>query len=157
MFGTDTATLTQSGSFPQVSPLSTAALDNAPVLEFDLPLAPEIQPDAPLTFSQLCELEPRLLALLNEAKSIKDNRRRPSFCANRVWGDSGGLRERMTQLVGYSVRRQGGDPRLATSRAYDIAYHTIYDALPDCRNCVCIGFQEIIDERMGRRARRTYY
>lgn len=124
---------------------------------FDEP-ASEPQSDAPLTFSQLCELEPRLLALFNEAKSIKDNRRKPSFCANRIWYAWEGLRERMTPLVGYAVKRRGGDPRLATSRAYDTAYHTIYDALPDCRNCVCYGFQAIVDERMGRRSkRRNYY
>ena len=27
------------------------------------------------------------------------------------------------------------DPRLWTSEAYDIAYQTIYNALPDCRGC----------------------
>lgn len=154
MFETDSATLAQSGNFPQV-------LDNTPTVEFSLPLYERIEeppPDKPLTFSQLCELEPRLLALFNEAKSIKDNRRKPSFCANRIWYAWGGLRERMTPLVGYAVKRRGGDPRLATSRAYDIAYHTIYDALPDCRNCVCYGFQAIVDERMGRRSkRRNYY
>ena len=127
---------------------------DSPFVEFRLPLdepAVETQPDTALTFEDLCELEPRLATLYNEAKSINDNRRKRSFCANRIWYAWGGLRERMTPLVGYAVQRRGGDPRLATSRAYDVAYHSIYDALPDCRNCVCYGFQAIVDERIGRR------
>ena len=27
---------------------------------------------------------------------------------------------------------------LGTSKAYDIAYHTIFEELPDCRNCGCL-------------------
>ena len=156
MFGTDTATLTQSGNFPQVS---RDVLDNMPAVEFSLPLdepAIEQQPDTALTFEDLCRIEPRLATLYNEAKSIRDDKRKPSFCANRTWYACGSLRERTTPLVGCAVKRRGGDPRLATSRAYDTAYHTIYDALPDCRNCVCYGFQQIVDERMGRNKRRYY-
>jgi hypothetical protein len=124
-----------------------------------LPLDPQhsnrVFPDAEsLTWEQLTELEPRLLTLYERARAIKDNRRKPSFCANRTWGEWGGLREQLSDLVGWAVKRWGGDPRLATSRAYDIAYRKVYDALPDCRNCVCWGFQDIIDERLGRRQAR---
>jgi hypothetical protein len=100
---------------------------------------------APLTFEQLCELEPRLLDLLNEARAIKDNRRKRSFCANQVWyGWRGheGFKPRLLDLVGFRRKHDGSDPRLATSRAYDVAYHTIYDALPDCRNCACVALWE---------------
>ena len=36
-------------------------------------------------FDELCEIEPRLRALYERAKGIKDDKRRPSFCANDVW------------------------------------------------------------------------
>lgn len=142
---------------------STATIaQDIPLVEFDLPLdepACEPQSDTPLTFEELCKLEPRLLALYNEVRAVKDNKRKRSFCANAVWygrGPFDGFKERLCRLVGYSVRHRGGDPRLATSAAYDVAYHTIYQALPDCRTCACWGFQRIIDARM-RRKRRRYY
>ena len=155
MFGTDTATLAQPGNFPQVPPLSTAALDNAPAVEFDLPLD---ETDSPLTFEGLCELEPRLRALYNEVSAIKDDGSKPYFCANHTWDEwneetGNSFKGRVAELVGY---RRKEHPVLGTSRAYRVAYHTIYDALPDCRSCVCWGFQALVDERMGRN-KRPYY
>jgi hypothetical protein len=87
----------------------------------------------PLPFAELPRLEPRLLELLAEARSHHANRKRV-FCANTVWyGYSGhwpGLKQRMSQLVGHLAQ---GDARLRMSQAYDVAYGTIYQALPDCR------------------------
>jgi hypothetical protein len=96
-------------------------------------------PGKPLpTFRALAKLEPRLRALLALARAHHKNRD-PVFCANAVWygypGFGPGLKERLCRLVGYRAE-QGGD--LRTSAAYDVAYHTIYRALPDCRGrCRC--------------------
>lgn len=96
------------------------------------------------TWNELCELEPRLLHLYDEARVIRDEGG-PSFCANAVWyGRHGyeGLKPKLCELVGFHREGDGSDPRLATARAYDLAYHKVYDALPDCRDCACIAFWE---------------
>ncbi len=41
----------------------------------------------------------------------------------------------MTQLVGWGSNHP--DPALRTSAAYDVAYQTLYDLLPDCQDCGC--------------------
>jgi hypothetical protein len=55
----------------------------------------------------------------------------PDFCANQVWygfpNNRPGLKFHLANLA-----RQG-HPILGTSEAYDVAYETIYQALPDCR------------------------
>jgi hypothetical protein len=84
------------------------------------------------TFDELLALEPRLGILLREAKAYQ---RRKGFCANSVWygyDGSGGLKGRLLMLVGWERR-----PRheiLSTEAAYDVAYETIYHALPDCNH-----------------------
>ena len=110
------------------------------------------------TFDELCEIEPRLRALYERAKAIKDDKRHPYFCANDVWyGRRGweGLKPELCNLVGHWS--QNHHPKLRSRTAYDIAYHTIYDALPDCRNCGCIIWWEIVsaglaDKRESARA-----
>jgi len=107
------------------------------------------------SFEQLARLEPRLSALLLKAQAIKDDPAKESFCANQRWygygagHQEGGLRAEVEELVGWAVEDRGSDPRLSTSAAYDVAYHTIYNALPDCRNCACVGFDELIQARRG--------
>ena len=121
-----------------------------------------------LTWASLVEHEPRLNALLADAKSIKDDRSKPNFCANAAWyGYSGwaGLKRRLLFLVGWNrgMRSEGASslevvnlatvpvpPRvdlaslsedehvLQSPRAYDLAYHRIYGVLPDCRACGCM-------------------
>ena len=86
-----------------------------------------------LTFKQLAKLDPRLMDLYNEAIETKDPGG-PSFCANYVWYKPGGLKERLTDLVGWGAET----PELRSTEAYDLAYLTIYDALPNCRNCNCM-------------------
>ena len=61
------------------------------------------------------------------------------FCANAVWygyaGFEPGIRSRLCELVG-TCAEKGGD--LRPSEAYDLAYETLYEALPDCRGrCIC--------------------
>jgi hypothetical protein len=95
-----------------------------------------------LTWNDLVAAEPRLAVLLADARAVRDDRRRPSFCANAVWfgwhGD-GGFKSQLRYLVGWGCRP---DPILGTQAAYDLAYRTIYNALPDCRNCLCADRRE---------------
>jgi hypothetical protein len=61
----------------------------------------------------------------------------PNFCANAVWYGYAGHRGIKPFLLGM-VGWEAGDERLRTEAAYDIAYDTIYEALPDCRGrCAC--------------------
>ena len=95
-----------------------------------------------VTWAELAEIEPELLIIEANLKAIKDNKRNKSFCANAIWfgypGHSPSYKMWMHRLVGSYVRKD--NPRLITSEAYDCAYHHLYDILPDCRNCACIGF-----------------
>lgn len=38
-----------------------------------------------ITWSLLCDLEPRLIHLLAKVREIEDDKRKPSFCANAIW------------------------------------------------------------------------
>jgi hypothetical protein len=89
-------------------------------------------------WADMVEVEPRLQELFDEAAAIKDDRRKPAFCANAHWYGYGsragkGLKPRMMPLVGWHA----SDPRLRSMEAYSEAYDRIYSALPDCRNCMC--------------------
>lgn len=105
-----------------------------------------------LTFDQLSDLEPRIAVLHERVASIKDDKNNSLyFCANEHWYGYNGrvsIREEVYQLVGDDVV---GDPsidqRLATSDAYDTVYRTLYDALPDCRNCCCLNIAAVKRER----------
>ena len=92
-----------------------------------------------ITWSLLCDLEPRLIHLLAKVREIEDDKRKPSFCANSIWyGEYGqeGIKPRLVQLVGWQA--MGSDPRLKTTQAYDLAYEKLYNLLPPCRNCNCL-------------------
>jgi hypothetical protein len=114
----------QDGTCPELSLQVVAA---GPVLA----PPPAADPPGP-TFAALAELEPRLLELLAEARAHHGSRD-PDFCANAFWygypGHRPGLKGRLCRLVGCTAEK-GGD--LRTPAAYDVAYHTIYWALPDC-------------------------
>lgn len=83
-------------------------------------------------FDELAAVEPKLSALLAEAGAVKDDGKPKSFCANRHWYRE--FKPRLLNLVGW---RRTDVPGLGTSRAYDVAYAVIYDALPACRDCGC--------------------
>jgi hypothetical protein len=90
----------------------------------------------PVTFGRLCRQEPRLRKLYDEARAVGDDGSAGHFCANAVWfgyGGHRGLKVRLVQLVGF----QAEAPELRTTEAYDVAYQTIYAALPNCRGCLC--------------------
>jgi hypothetical protein len=93
-----------------------------------------------VTFAQLVQLAPELQVLFDDARSHHSNWG-PDFCANAVWygypGHKPGIKKRMGQLVGWGAPEDAGE--LRTSAAYDVAYETIYQALPDCRgDCSCL-------------------
>lgn len=94
-----------------------------------------------ITWAKLVKLEPRLAGVLAEARAVKDDKSKPVFCANAAWYGYGanrnGLREKVIRLVGWEAERKG-IPELRTQAAYDVAYHHVYDALPPCRDCICM-------------------
>jgi hypothetical protein len=89
----------------------------------------------PVTFDELCEREPALRRLYDEARAERRQRRSQHYCANRVW--YGRLKPQLLRLVGWE--RPDRDPVLGSSDAYDIAYDEIYQALPDCQDCSCLS------------------
>lgn len=91
-----------------------------------------------VTWDALVAAEPRLEQLLARARATRDDGSAPSFCANDVWyGHAGhpGLKPVLARLVGWNA--VGGD-LIRSEKAYDVAYETVYDALPDCRACWCL-------------------
>lgn len=89
-------------------------------------------------FDRLAKIEPELKRLLDEAKATDGSA--PMFCANSVWygyGGHPGLKPRLRRLVGWESGLPKGH-ELRSSKAYDTAYLTIYEALPDCSgDCLC--------------------
>jgi len=83
-----------------------------------------------LTWHGLTKMEPQLLALYKEARAVDGSTEH--FCANAVWYER--FKPRLFHLVGWECR----NPALKTQEAWDLAYETIYDALPPCRDCLCL-------------------
>lgn len=71
------------------------------------------------TWDIIKNIEPRLEAMFREACQATE-------CANRVWYSR--LKPRLCRLVGFMAQ----DPLLKSADVYDVAYQTIYAALPDC-------------------------
>jgi hypothetical protein len=75
-------------------------------------------------FKELAKIEPRLLALEQDAKDFHESRGRGKGQWNdrwygaRMW-EGRGLRNQMIYLVGTLAT----DPRLKSSEVYDICYH----------------------------------
>lgn len=92
-----------------------------------------IRGEEPVTWGRLVARIPELAHLRREAQKTSDAD--PHFCANYVWYRPGGLKERLSQLVGWGVASP--DPMVRSSEAYDLAYDILYNALPDCRDCGC--------------------
>jgi hypothetical protein len=95
---------------------------------------------APLTFAALAAREPRLQALLNEARAWRRRKRDKNWCANEIWYRT--LKPKLLALVGR--HRADKDPELSTMQAYDLAYDAIYDALPDCKQCACLRLSDLM-------------
>ena len=101
------------------------------------PVMAQPRTTAPVTWDSLVKAEPRLADLLREIRAVRRVGER--FCANARWYGYGnpraGFKARMCALVGWG--RRSGPALLTTQRAYDVAYDTLYRALPDCRRCGC--------------------
>ena len=90
-------------------------------------------PAPALTWEQLVAREPALARLRREVEAVEDEGGR-SFCANKVWYIQ--FEPHLTKLAGR--RATGPDPLLRTPQAYEVARATLYELLPDCRNCICL-------------------
>ncbi len=89
-----------------------------------------------ITWAELIVLEPRLVELEKRIKSVKkEERGNKFFCANWTWYNY--FKGDVCSLVGWEIWR-GANPKLATSEAYDVAYHHLYELFPPCRDCTCI-------------------
>lgn len=86
-----------------------------------------------LTWKRICELCPLMLRLFEQARAVKDDKRKRRFCANDIWYNQ--FKPYMVNHVGW----HSSIPELQSSLAYNITYEKIYEALPDCRNCFCVG------------------
>ena len=79
---------------------------------------------APVTFSQLCEIEPRLAALEKEVKSLKPTDTNALF----LWkgnASTDGIQDKLARLVGYDA----ANPLLKTEEAYDVGYDHLESVL----------------------------
>lgn len=102
-----------------------------------------------LTWPDLAAMEPRLLVLLAEIKSLHRLPSTAPFCANDHWYGYAGLhkrsfKQRLSALVGWHrVSQMVTDSRaesiLSSEAAYDLVYQRLYNALPNCRDCGCMG------------------
>lgn len=92
----------------------------------------------PPTWADLVALEPRLAELLAEAHSVANDD--PYFCRDSCL-DSGyqrgpSFRKRLRTLLNRNEERIR-DSLPGHPRAFYVAYYTLYDALPTCRNREC--------------------
>ena len=85
-----------------------------------------------MTWTQIVKAEPRLKALYDEARAVRDDKTREWFCANHVWYED--FKPRLVKLVGWECRNS----LIRDDKSYDTAYQRIYRALPDCRGCQCM-------------------
>ena len=103
-------------------------------------------------FMKLAKIEPQLLWLLKSVESIrKESKGKLITCANLHWygsWGSEGLRGSMCQLVGWGAKKSG----IKDCESYAIASTYLYEGLPYCRNCGCLGVEQNEDEIAQARA-----
>jgi len=88
-----------------------------------------------MTFDELKTLEPRLQALEDDIRAVKDDESKPYFCANDLWYKR--FKRRLSGLVGWE--RKIGPETLQTSEAYQVSTWFLWDLLPSCRgSCGCL-------------------
>lgn len=83
-------------------------------------------------FDAIAKIEPLLADMHERISAVKDEGG-TSFCANAAW--YGEFKPLLVQLVGFD----GSKRELRSKGAYELAYDTLYSALPSCRNCACMG------------------
>jgi hypothetical protein len=83
-----------------------------------------------MTFDELCKVEPRLRSLYNEAVNVDTHGDYSALSKFFGYGKfrASGIKPRLVLLVGW--QRRPAD-ELSSTEAYDVAYKTILDALPD--------------------------
>jgi hypothetical protein len=86
-----------------------------------------------LTFENMAAVYPELQNMREEARRVDGSD--PHFCANAVWYSD--FKPRVLRLVGFEAPRNAPD-WMTTPDAYDVAYQTIYNELPYCRDCACL-------------------
>ena len=107
------------------------------------PATPAARPTSRLTWGDLIAREPRLARLRREIRALHRQPLGENWCAGEAWYGYGawrwsgreGFKRRLSALVGTTAERP--DPVLRSSKAYDLAYRTLYEALPPCRECAC--------------------
>ena len=96
-----------------------------------------------VSWEELVGLEPRLGALLEEARGVADPGGAGGFCREVRWrGLDGGpsLERAVRNLVGWEANPP--DVRLVSWAAYRVAAETIRNAMPPCRPgaaCGCVS------------------
>lgn len=86
-----------------------------------------------ITWERIVQVCPALGRMRDEASKVDDSD--PYFCANDVWFEL--FKPRLLRLVGFEALPVYSD-WMYGHVAYDIAYQTIYNELPDCRMCACM-------------------
>jgi len=79
-----------------------------------------------LTYAELVAREPRLADLRRFVAAQQPGQ--PDYCANRAWFRAPGFKAALCRIIGDEADQE--DAALRTSAAYDVAYHTLYHALP---------------------------
>lgn len=94
-----------------------------------------------MQWTDLIRLDPRLSGLLVSVRRLAARRAsRADYCANDFWCGEvvspWSPKERLCRLVGWE--RKSGPRILQTPAAYDVAYDTLYAALPACKQGVSV-------------------
>ena len=86
-----------------------------------------------MTWAEMAKIEPRLKDLLKQAQDYKrESKKEEVVCANQAlvsW-----IKPQLTRLVGWDSPHK----ELQSHLEFDVAFRTIYGALPDCRGCGCM-------------------
>jgi len=81
-----------------------------------------------ITWEKIIEIEPEINQLYEIAKNENRSDLPEDYCANDVFYNE--LKPEIMQLAGWYAE----DRRLKSTRAYELVYMKIYDALPYCRH-----------------------
>jgi hypothetical protein len=93
----------------------------------------------PKDVNSIFKTEPRLLDLwANSLYQHITAARSRRYCANDYW-HYGDAKNDLTYLVGWYAQQEA----LHTTKAYDIAYETIYNLLPGCHGCHCVSIADL--------------
>ena len=93
-----------------------------------------------MTWDEMKKADERLSLLEKDICCVKDDGESPWFCANRIWFEY--FKPKLLNIVGFDRVRESredfDDDWFYSPAAYDVAYQSLYNNLPDCRNCDCM-------------------